>query len=71
MTILEQDTMHAVKAAARAIASKEINWEQRRYEIVKDAYCACIVKGKVISLESIIRDADIIIAELKKNDSNK
>lgn len=74
MTVIEIETMHAIKAAARAIANKEINWEQRRYEIVKDMVCATLASGMApseIDLDKAIHNADYIIAELKKNTDNK
>ena len=36
MTNIELQTMNAVKDAAREYISREIDWEQRRYEIAKE-----------------------------------
>ena len=49
---------------------KEIDWEQRRYEIVKDIsaaiYSRPTVKTALVNVYQIISAADTIIKELKK-----
>ena len=36
LTNLEVETLTAVKTAARKLAKEDIDWEQRRYELVKE-----------------------------------
>ena len=43
---------------------KEIDWEQRRYEIAKDLYCCH--QHTNYSAESAVKNADALIEELKK-----
>ena len=45
-----------------ANAEKEIDWEQRRYEIAKDLYSSCERKDAVTA----IKEADGLIEELKR-----
>lgn len=51
----------------------EINWEQRRYEIAKDC-CAVLMTCENLELhvsaEISVKQADALIAELKKGGSN-
>lgn len=41
---------------------KEIDWEQRRYEIAKERYCSANFPSAVDAVKS----ADLLIEELKK-----
>lgn len=54
----------------REAQSKEIDWEQRRYEIAKDVLIAFITKPEIIVTASYtkvaIGYADALIEELKK-----
>lgn len=66
MTILEQETMNAVKNYCNSKAN--IDWEQRRYEIAKEIFLS-----RQNSLNPYKEDAkraveitDLLIAELKK-----
>lgn len=42
MTKIEQDTHNSIQRMAREICSKEIDWEQRRYEIAKAVLASAI-----------------------------
>lgn len=52
---------------------KEINWEQRRYDIAKDVLIALISKPEIVLTASdvkvAIRYADALIEELKKENN--
>lgn len=73
MTVIEQETMHAIQSACRKYTNskKEIDWEQRRYEIAKDLFARMCVGeyGYHFShsdVESAVEMADELIEELKK-----
>lgn len=83
MTVIEQDTMHAIQSACRKYTKekKEIDWEQRRYEIAKDMFTATFFGGnnggpryweqqnlvdKREMAACAVRYADALIEELKK-----
>ncbi len=50
--------------------TKDIDWEQRRYEMAKDTYCTLIQKEYPFNLDIIakeaVRLADALIEELRK-----
>ena len=52
---------------------KEIDWEQRRYEIAKDVLTAFIAKPEIVLTTSdvkvAVRYADAFIEELKKKNN--
>ena len=51
------------------VIMKEIDWEQRRYEIAKDVLCAFLQKynnGYKMTAENAVDCADALIEELKK-----
>lgn len=71
MTQLEQETLTAVKRAANKIAG--VDWEQRRYELVRDILPTIIQVNANATAESedeiiniAISTADKVIAALKK-----
>lgn len=48
---------------------KEIDWEQRRYEIAKDVFCSQVLKydnGKKLMAHYAVEYADALIEELKE-----
>lgn len=67
MTVIEQDTMHAIQSACRKYAKekKEIDWEQRRYEIAKDVLCGMVSAGYIRVKEAVVYAGELI-EELKK-----
>ena len=71
MTNLEQTFLESATRYFREAQSKEINWEQRRYEIAKDALAALLsnptIGGVYASYSKVAVDyADALIEELKK-----
>ena len=72
MTNIEILTNHAIQSIDDKMRDqKEINWEQRRYEIAKDIYpIACHdmnpSEPKDAPAKTAVELADILIAELKK-----
>lgn len=73
MTIEEQRTHNAIQNMNRKMKDqREIDWEQRRYEIARDVMCAIITSPSLgwDSLEylakSAVKTADALIEELKK-----
>lgn len=69
MTNLEQTFLESATRYFRESQSKEIDWEQRRYEIAKDVL-AVLVSSSVTSYYSYpkvaVKYADVLIKELKK-----
>ncbi len=75
MTIEERDTARAIQSIARKLKeSPQIDWEQRRYEIAKDAMAAlitepdpCFVAGPALEFcaQSAVKAANLLIEELK------
>ena len=49
MNVIEQQTLEAVRSAARKYTAEQINWEQRCYEVAKDIYVALITKPNSLS----------------------
>ena len=73
MTVIEQDTMHAIQSACRKYTNskKEIDWEQRRYEIAKDMFVRMSITDygyhySATSVKDAVDMADALIEELKK-----
>ena len=71
MTNLEQTFLESATRYFREAQSKEINWEQRRYEIAKDALAVLIsnstIGGVYASYSKVAVDyTDALIEELKK-----
>ncbi len=66
MTILEQETMNAVKNYCNSKAN--IDWEQRRYEIAKELLVNQCNQGlgNHELIQACIETADLFIYELKK-----
>ncbi len=66
MTILEQETMNAVKNYCNS--KTNIDWEQKRYEIAKEIFLS--LKNSPNSYKEdakkAVEIADILITELKK-----
>lgn len=81
MTVIEQRTMEAFSAFCRKHTSNEINWEQRRYEVAKDAMVAMLSNPAILSqihsdgtlawksakplVRVAVENADFLINELK------
>ena len=69
MTNLEQTFLESATRYFRESQSKEIDWEQRRYEIAKDALAALLINPTRVytSYSKVAVDyADALIEELKK-----
>lgn len=66
MTNIELETLSAVKAAARKIANQDIDWEQRRYELVKAMLPRIERVTPEEMVDAAIEIADITIAKLRK-----
>ena len=70
ITNIEMETLTMAKAAFKKYIAEEINWEQRRYEIAKDAFCNHMLDSQVPTAEEkarlAVRMADKLIEELKK-----
>lgn len=70
MTQIEMQAMESVKGIYREIKeANEVNWEQRRYEIAKDAMCAMLSNPKIKLCDWTlpVDIADALITELKKD----
>jgi len=71
LTTAEQETLSAVKNAAREYVKKaqNIDWEQRRYELAKDYMFAQAVQGYMLVNEmpqQALDYADSLINALRK-----
>lgn len=73
MTNLEQTFLELATRYFRESQSKEIDWEQRRYEIAKDVFATLFKSQQLIALRDPIdyavesvKAADSLIEELKK-----
>lgn len=71
MTNLEQTFLESATRYFREAQSKEIDWEQRRYEIAKDALAALLsnptIRGVYTPYSKVVVDyANALIKELKK-----
>ena len=71
MKTLEQTFLESATRYFRESKSKEIDWEQRRYEIAKDVLAALLSNRKIggvyASYSKVAVDyADVLIEELKK-----
>lgn len=69
MTNLEQTFLESATRYFRESQSKEIDWEQRRYEIAKDTLAALLINPTRVytSYSKVAVDyADALIKELKK-----
>ena len=69
MINLEQEFLESATRYFRESQSKEIDWEQRRYEIAKDTLAALLINPTRVytSYSKVAVDyADALIEELKK-----
>lgn len=75
MTNLEQNFLESATRYFRESQSKEIDWEQRRYEIAKDTVQAlvqrasvnpCFSKNIIHNVDFAVKYADALIEKLKK-----
>lgn len=68
-------TPEEILAAHDIEPTKNIDWEQRRYEIVKDILAAIYsrpnVKDSILNINIIVNAADVLIKELKKRQGYK
>ena len=82
MTIEERDTARAIQMIARELKKpaqpKEIDWEQRRYEIAKDMIAAFLSNSNqqiymgsfAEQAKDAVKYADALINELKSQTNN-
>ena len=66
LTNLEVETLTAVKAAARKLAREEIDWEERRYELVKQLLPAIHRDTVEEMVNTAVEIADAAITTLRK-----
>lgn len=66
LTNLEVETLNAVKAAARKLASQDVDWEQRRYELVKELLPTIKRDTPEEMVNAAIEIADVAIERLRK-----
>lgn len=71
MTIEERDTARAIQKIAKHIEGQRINWEQRQYEIARDAMAAMIGNTQFTYTEDVVSDAvsyaNALVKELQNN----
>lgn len=55
--------------------NKEIDWEERKFFLVKDIFCSAMIGAKSSSYENLrawsIKQADKLIEELRKDESRE
>lgn len=58
------------RSDSESIPTKEIDWEQRRYEVAKDIYCRMIYNKLILNqvAEKAVMYANELIKQLKKNE---
>lgn len=82
MTVIEKQYMDAVIEMNRRQRNHEQDWEQRRFEIAKDAMCAMLSNAQIVDsvteagepvwgtpaaiTATSVKLADLLIEELKK-----
>lgn len=66
LTQLEVETLTAVRRAANVLANKDIDWEERRYELVKQLLPTVHRNTPEEMVNSAITLADIAIEKLRK-----
>lgn len=72
MTNIELETLTAIKNAAKKFANRDIDWEERRYELAKELAPAMIMRNHVsfptkeTVAELSVEYADAIIEKLRK-----
>ena len=66
LTQLEVETLTAVKAAARKLSREDIDWEERRYELVKNILPSISRDTPEEMVDAAITLADIAIEKLRK-----
>lgn len=85
MTVIEQQCMEAIVSLNRKKKDEnKPDWEQRRYEIARDAACAfcgglaagrsinCVIDATYEDIACVsVKMADALIAELKKESTNQ
>ncbi len=83
-TVIEKQFMEAIISLNRRIESDKIDWEQRRYEIAKDALAAMLGNPGLVNgvsdegeptwdvpapiASTAVIFADLLVAELKKGE---
>lgn len=72
MTVIEQQAMNAVIGIAKEVREmnqpKSIDWEQRRYELVKAAFAEMVNStAQPWLVEACLEKADEMIAALKRS----
>ncbi len=86
MTVIEKQYMEAVIALNRRQQSRQPDWEQRRYEIAKDAMCAILGNPAIVDevteegepawsapvaiAKTAVTLAGLLVDELKKQGRN-
>ncbi|WP_303021393.1 hypothetical protein [uncultured Muribaculum sp.] len=86
MTVIEKQYMDAVIAMNRRLQSSQPDWEQRRYEIAKDAMCAILCNPAIVDkvteegepawgapvaiAKTAVTLAGLLVEELKKQKSD-
>lgn len=73
MTVIEKQYMETVIRMGKRLQNGEPDWEQRRYEI---AFAVYMERRKLLTsreddVKDAVKEADLLIAELKKTQDNK
>ncbi|WP_300935187.1 hypothetical protein [uncultured Muribaculum sp.] len=73
LTKIEMQYMETVIRLGRKIQSGEPDWEQRRYEIALAVYMERrkLLTSREDDVKDAVKEADLLIAELKKTQDKK
>ena len=73
MTVIEKQYMKTVIRMGKRLLNSEPDWEQRRYEIAFAVYMERrkLMTSREDDVEDAVKEADLLIAELKRTQDNK
>lgn len=73
VSVIEKQYMEAVMRMEKRLRNGEPDWEQRRYEIAFAVYMERrkLLTSREADVEEAVKEADLLIAELKRTQEEK
>ena len=73
ISVIEKEYMETVIRMGKRLQSGQPDWEQRRYEIAFAVYMERrkLMTSREDDVEDAVKEADLLIAELKRTQDNK
>lgn len=73
VSVIEKQYMEAVMRMEKRLRNGEPDWEQRRYEIAFAVYMERrkLLTSREADVEDAVKEADLLIAELKRTQEEK